>query len=201
LRIYLLILGIALYAGSLFAPSIHFKPDVRSNPKRFECSLAAQDDVVCESFPFGHDGSIVCQPGHPAPGKTYVDREKILQYCKGWDLPMSHSLYGYEVLLLGALGTFLGMFAWFSNPSMLLGLLLAAFGMRRTSTVLLLAAVALGLQSYALEGVPFNESSIEPDNLDFVDHLGLGFYLWMGSLSAFAAYCFLKREVSPTPRT
>jgi hypothetical protein len=61
------------------------------------------------------------------------------------------------------------------------------------ATVLAAASIALGLQSYALEAVPFNESLMQPDNLNYVDHLGPGFYLWMASLAAFAAFCFLKR--------
>ena len=44
-----------------------------------------------------------------------------------------------------------------------------------------------------VDGIPFNESSTGPDNLNVVDHLRLGFYLWMASLLVFAAYCFQRR--------
>jgi hypothetical protein len=192
LRLAALIVGLALYAAALFAPAIVFKPDVRSNPKHGECGFAVKADVMCESFAFGGGGSTICQRGG-VPGKTFVDKGKILDYCKGWDAPAAGALRGYEVLAMGVLGVLLGMFAWFANPLMLAAVLLAAFGKRRAAMVLSVLAAALGLQSYALDGIPFNESSTGPDNLNIVDHLGLGFYLWMASLLAFAAYCFQRR--------
>lgn len=191
LRIYVLIAGLALYGAALFAPAIVFKPDARSNPKGGECGFAIKDNVACESFAFGGSGSTVCQTGS-TPGKAYVDKGKILEYCKGWDQPVAGSYRGYEVLLLGVLGILLGIFAWFANPVMLGAVMLAAFGKRLAAMILAVPAVALGLQSFALDAVPFNEASMEPGNLNVVDHLGPGFYLWMGSLMVFAAYCFLK---------
>jgi hypothetical protein len=133
-------------------------------------------------------------------GKSFVDRQKILDYCKGWDLPVSAMDYGYEILLAGLLGALVGVFAWFANPTMLLALLLAGHRKRRTSLVLSAVSVALGLQSYMLEAVPFNESSMDPANLNLVDHLSYGFYLWMTSLLLFCAYCFLKAEADHVRR-
>jgi hypothetical protein len=192
LRLALLIAGLALYAAALAAPAIHFRPDPRSNPKRSECGFAVKDDVMCESFAFGGRGSTICQRGG-APGKTFVDKGKILDYCKDWGAPVAGSLWGYEILPMGVLGVLLGMFAWLANPLMLIALLLAVFRRRRAAMVLSVPAVALGLQSYALDGIPFNESSTGPDTLNVVDHLGLGFYLWMASLLVFAACCFQRR--------
>ena len=60
-------------------------------------------------------------------------------------------------------------------------------------------AVALGLQAFMLEAVPFNEASMKPDNLNYVDHLGVGFYVWMGALVAFAVFCFLKPGDGASP--
>jgi hypothetical protein len=191
LRLAVLIAGLALYAAALAAPAILFKPDVRSNPKHGECGFAAKDDVRCEAFGFGQ-GATICQRGDAA-GKTFVDRARILDYCKGWDQPIAGSLHGYEILAMGVLGLFLGIFAWFANPLMLVAVLLSAFGKRHGAMIVAVPAVALGLQSYALDSIPFSEASMKPDNLNVVDHLGLGFYLWMASLLAFGAYCFQRR--------
>ena len=109
LRLAALIVGLALYAAALFAPAIVFKPDVRSNPKHGECGFAVKADVMCESFAFGGGGSTICQRGG-APGKTFVDKGKILDYCKGWDAPAAGALRGYEVLAMGVLGGLLPAF-------------------------------------------------------------------------------------------
>lgn len=136
-----------------------------------------------------------CERVEGAPsGKTFVDKGKILDYCKGWQEAVAKVDYGYSVLLMGILGVFVGVFAWFANPLMLLALVLAKFKKRMGASVVSVLAVGLGLQSYMLKAVPFNESSMETGNLNFVDRLGWGFYLWMGSLVVFALSCFLKRN-------
>jgi hypothetical protein len=193
-RRYLLAAGLVLFAVSLLAPGIVFRPDARSNPKRGECAFAMQDDVVCSSFGFGA-GATVCEVAKEArPGETFVDRQKIIDYCKGWDAPVAERDLGYVVLATGFLGVFVGVFAWFANPLMLLAVLLSLSRRRVVAMVLAVAAVALGLQAYALDAVPFNEASMEPDNLNYVDRLGYGFYLWMASLVILAAYCCWKPE-------
>lgn len=192
-RLHVLIAGLGLFVGALSFPAIIFKADARSNPKRGECAFAVKDNVMCESFAFGGPGLTSCgRVERPASGKTFIDKGKILDYCKGWDAPVAGSYYGYGILLMGFLGAFVGVFAWFANPLMLLAVLLSMFKKRLASMILSVAAMALGLQSYMLEAVPFNESSMDPGNLNLVDHLGLGFYLWMGSLVTFSVYCFLK---------
>lgn len=194
LRLYVLIAGLALYAAALAFPAIIYKPDPRSNPKRSECGFAVTDDVMCQSFSFGGPGPTLCQrvEGNTS-GKTFVDKGKILEYCKGWDLPVAGSLYGYEILPMGVLGVLLGVFAWFANLLTLLAVVLSAFGKRLAAMILSVGSVALGLQSFALDAVPFSEASMKPDNLNIVDRLGPGFYLWMASLVVFAVYCFLKK--------
>src|SRR5215208_3780501 len=190
LRLYVLIAGLALYVAALSFPAIIFKPDPRSNPKSGECGFAVKDDVMCESFAFGGAGSTLCQRGN-TPGKAFVDKRRILDYCQGWDLPVAGSLYGYQILAMGVLGVLVGIFAWFANLLTLLAVVLSAIGKRLAAMILSVSSVALGLQSLALDAVPFNEGSMKPENLNVVDHLGLGFHLWMCALVVFAAYCFL----------
>jgi hypothetical protein len=195
LRMRILIAGLGLFVAALFFPGIIFKPDARSNPKHSECAFAVQDNVMCESFSFGGPGLTSCEVVEgKTSGKTFVDKGKILDYCKGWDSPVAASYYGYRILLMGFLGVLVGQFAWFANPLMLLALLLSTFKKRLASMILSVSSIALGLQSYVLEAVPFNESSMDSDNLNFVDHLGRGFYLWMGSLVTFSVYCLLRKE-------
>jgi hypothetical protein len=195
LRSGLLIAGIGLFLAALFSPSIIYKPDVRSNPKSGECAFAVTEGVQCSSFSFGGSGMTSCERVEGvASGKTFVDKGKILDYCKGWQEPVAQVDYGYKVLLMGFLGVFVGVFAWFANPLMLLALALSKFKKRLGASLVSVFAVALGLQSYMLKAVPFNESSMDPSNLNFVDHLGRGFYLWIGSLVLFALYCFLKKN-------
>src|SRR5262249_33628901 len=139
-----------------------------------------------------------CQRGQ-TPGRTFVDKAKILDYCKGWDQPVAGVLHGYEILPMGVLGVFLGIFAWFANLLMLAAVLLSAVGKPLAAMILSLAAILVGLQSYGLDAVPFNEASMAADNLNVVDRLGLGFYLWKASLLAFTAYCFLRKAVAARP--
>ncbi len=189
----LLAVGFGLYVAALLSPGIIYKPDVRSNPKRDQCAFAVTEGVQCSSFSFGGLGMTNCERVDGAPsGKTFVDKGKILDYCKGWQEAVAKVDYGYTILLMGALGIFVGVFAWFANPLMLLALGLAKFKKRLGASIVSVLAVALGLQSYMLKAVPFNESSMEAGNLNFVDHLGLGFYFWMGALGVFAVWCFLK---------
>ena len=192
LRKYILISGLVLFIAALCFPSIGYKPDKRSNPKLDECSFAVQYNVMCESFAFGGFGMSQCGVvDAKASGKTYVDKQKILDYCQGWNEPVAGVSYGFSVLLLGALGIFVGVFAWFANPLMLLALLLAKL---RKRVAAIIFSIALALNSFALKAIPFNESSMDPSNLNYVDHFGLGFYLWMASLVMFSGYCFLKRK-------
>ncbi|HSA60318.1 MAG TPA: hypothetical protein VLJ37_11610 [bacterium] len=195
LRSGLLIAGLGLFVLALFSPGIVYRPDVRSNPKHGECAFAVTEGVQCSSFSFGGSGMTSCERVEDATsGKAFVDKGKIIDYCKGWQEPVAQVDYGYKILLMGFLGVFVGVFAWFANPLMLLALALAKFKKRLGASIVSVIAVALGLQSYMLRAVPFNESSMDPKNLNFVDYLGLGFYLWMGSLVVLALFCLLKRN-------
>ena len=195
LRASALVAGLALFAASLASPGVVYKADTRSNPKASDCGFAVRDGVMCESFSFGGGGMTTCElVNGSASGRTFVDKQKILDYCKGWDAPIAAQDFGYHILLMGPLGVFLGVFAWFANPLILLALLLSNFRKRLISMIFAVAAVALGLQAYGFRAAPFNESSMDPSNLNYVDHLGYGFYLWMAALVLFAASCFATRR-------
>jgi hypothetical protein len=179
IRVYVLIAGLGLFVGALSSPAIIFRPDARSNPKRDECAFAVKDDVMCETFSFGGPRPTSCElVERKKSGKTFVDKGKILDYCKGWESPVAASYYGYRILLMGFLGALVGVFAWFANPLMLLALLLSTLNKHLAAMILSVSSLALGVQSYMLEAVPFDESSME---------------LWMGSLGTLSMYCFLKK--------
>ncbi len=78
MRLISLIAGLALYAAALVAPAIIYKSDVRSNPKYGVCASIVKDNVNCEAFPFGGDGSLICDED-AKPAKTYIDKAKILE--------------------------------------------------------------------------------------------------------------------------
>ena len=99
--------GLLLFAASLASPGIVYKPDPRSNPKASDCGFAVRGGVMCNSFSFGRGGSTVCEPVNgPTPGRTFVDKQKILDYCKGWDMAFGAKEYGYSILLLGSWASF-----------------------------------------------------------------------------------------------
>jgi hypothetical protein len=131
--------------------------------------------------------------------KSFVDRQKVLAYCKGRDLPVAAMDYGYEILLMGLLGALVGC-----SPGSPIPCAPGSPAGRAQKTphliFLVVASVAIGLQSYMLKAVPFNESSIDAANLDLVDHLSYGFYLWTASLVVFAAYCFVKAKAADMRR-
>ena len=89
---------------------------------------------------------------------------------------------GYEVLLIGWQGVFLGQFAWFANAFWVLSLLLAFF--RRW--FLTMAATGLtfliALDSFALIGakIPLDEAFV---NTMIFQAYHIGFYFWLASLA------------------
>lgn len=88
---------------------------------------------------------------------------------------------GYEVLLLGWQGFFLGQFAWFANPFWSLSLLLAFF--RRWILTFIVSGIALLIASDAFsfvgKRIPLDEANV---NATVFLRYDLGFYFWLASL-------------------
>jgi hypothetical protein len=89
---------------------------------------------------------------------------------------------GYEVLLMGWMGAFLGQFAWFANLFWLLSLFLAF--LRRWILTLIAVALALFVASDAFSfigaNVPLDEANV--NSMTFLQY-HVGFYFWLVSLA------------------
>ncbi|MFA7277659.1 MAG: hypothetical protein WC101_01555 [Candidatus Gracilibacteria bacterium] len=109
----------------------------------------------------------------------------ILKYDEGWP---NESLvwYGYNVLASGFLGVFVGQFAWFSNITLVVVLMLINSGKYRAGMYWAAAGFILGLQSLQLHTFYRNEGGDEY----IVDYLGIAFYFWETSFALMALYCF-----------
>jgi hypothetical protein len=101
--------------------------------------------------------------------------------------PFDEMRYGYEILLLGWLGLFVGQMAWSANLLLPAILLAIHFRHPRAAAGLAAIAAAIGLQALLVDRLPRNEAGV---NDLVVDHLGSGFYLWEISFMLMLAYCF-----------
>jgi len=96
-------------------PALRHLLDVRHEVNAAAIGLSAKlKQGPMPAFAFGGPQMTSCQRGQ-TPGRTFVDKAKILDYCKGWDQAVAGVLHGYEILAMGVLGVFLGMFAWFAS--------------------------------------------------------------------------------------
>jgi hypothetical protein len=162
----ILLVSTILFIVSLSTPAIVYKPDLTSNPKYAECAMAMEDGVQCDAFTFGKGGMISC--GLEIDSKTFIDKQTIIQYCDGWDVPMSHVDYGVYIFSLGWLGIFMGIIAWYANVSAGLALLLVHFRKYKVSLLCAFIGLLMGLDSLRLNQVPKDESG---SNYYTVDHL------------------------------
>lgn len=109
---------------------------------------------------------------------------------------------GLNILEIGWLGIFFGMFAWYANALVALAFIFAHIEDFKTALILLVGAILLGPQSFLLRLVPTSEANFGGCDLDPrllgttpcvpVDHLGVGFYLWMLSFMVLAAHCLVQ---------
>lgn len=88
---------------------------------------------------------------------------------------------GYEVLIMGWMGFFLGQWAWFANPFWLLSLLLVFF--RRWILTFIVGGFALLIAfdafSFVGKTIPLDEANV---NTTVFLRYDFGFYFWLASL-------------------
>ncbi len=161
----------------------HLQADKAANPKRDECASAVDPEMICRSFGFGSFSTMTnCENKDLArrtPADIFVDKGRILDYCSGWDQPFARVQPGYEILSIGWLRIFAGVFfAWFANPIGAVAFALSLMRHYKTALVLSFSAVMLGTESFLFSAEPQNESGSDKF---FVDHLGVGFYVWEAS--------------------
>lgn len=107
------------------------------------------------------------------PGLHLVDGEVV----PGWRLLLT-AWYGFLVL----------EFPWLANPLFVIGMVLLPLGRIRPAAVFGLAAFAVGLLSL--------RSKIWIAHHTPIDHLGLGFYVWMAAFAVLAS-CLVPARSGP----
>ena len=112
--------------------------------------------------------------------------EAIKKWCVGYDVPAPVSPdYGWQILLFGWAGIFLGMFAWYSNVLLLVSI-------ARKDYKFSIFAFLLGLQAFYFSIKPLDEAGVKNY---YVDHLGFGYYLWLAAMISFAIYYFKLKNL------
>lgn len=88
---------------------------------------------------------------------------------------------GYQVLIMGWMGFFLGQLAWFANPFWFLSLLLAFF--RRWILTFIVSGIAFLIAqdawSFVGKTIPLDEANV---NTTVFLRYDFGFYFWLASL-------------------
>lgn len=96
-------------------------------------------------------------------------------------------MYGYYILAFGWFAVVHGVLAWFANPLFLLALVRMRVEKPKTMFITALVAFVLGLTAFMLRSIP-NLDKKGPD----VDHLAIGYYIWMASIVLLAIYAYRK---------
>jgi hypothetical protein len=91
--------------------------------------------------------------------------------------------YGYQVLLMGWMGLFLGQIGWYANLLWLLSLLLAFFRRWLLTLIMTVLTVLVASDAFSFVGakVPLDEGNV---NSMIFNYYHVGFYLWLASLAA-----------------
>ena len=188
---FLYLAAIAAYLASLCLPGIVYEASILTNPKYQEgCAYATKPNVACSSFSFGRGGWQECGVKEfMGPGKEFVDKDQIIQYCTRWDKLVSSSDLGFVILGMGFLGFFFGTIAWFANPLGLLAFLAARIAFHKTGLALSVLAFIVGFDAFGFREKWLDEGGV---NKIRVDHLGPGYYVWEASLAILAAYCLVR---------
>ncbi len=106
-------------------------------------------------------------------------------------------LTGYAVLEVGAVAVLYGQFAWLANVALCASWAYALGN--KPDPVLYTSAVALLLSLHTLQ---FNQSQITDKSGSCclqIDHLHIGFYFWLASISAMVAASFVAKHSGNRP--
>jgi hypothetical protein len=127
-------------------------------------------------------------------------------YAPSWQILTTYepqNAMGYDLFLTGWAGIFILQFAWWANPLAFLVLIFSTSGVRKTALALSVSSFLLALQTYLLHNVPTSPGSVDCD-LDIrlrappycgtVDHLAIGYYLWLASILMLVVYCALQTQ-------
>lgn len=185
---------IVLFGISLILPGIIYQPSLEDNPKYAVCSYLAEPNVWQCYGELPHNYSctrIDSDIKFENDSAKLISKEKADKFCgNDWNEPKSYVMYGYYILAFGWAGViFLGNFTWIANL-FYVGLLVAVWR-KEYKAIFYLAATTIifALMAFNLSRVPRNEGGV---NDYIVDHLGIGFYIWLGSIVISLIYAFTQ---------
>ena len=156
-------------------------------------------------------------PKSPVPIWVYIGQAAVLLtslicYFLACILPALHfvnsgngpdPMSGFNILMIGWMGVFVGQFAWFANPFLLLSAILFIFRKWRFALAFMMIALTISLDTFMLFGqeIPADEANV--NKLTLVS-LGPGYYLWMasmlsillGAIGLWVASAYFRRKVA-----
>jgi hypothetical protein len=103
----------------------------------------------------------------------------------------SSFLLGFVCLLFG-----FSYLAWFANPLFLVSIILLSLNRSRMALAASTASLILAATTFLIQKAPFNEAG----HMANVVGYGLGFYLWIASMSAILLTSALSMTVGKTKR-
>ena len=111
-------------------------------------------------------------------------------------IPVTHAkMWGFQLLLRGFMGVFMGTIGWFANPLWVIALLLVFFKRVKAALAVSLLSVAIALSSITVIGKDLAVWESDPYH-QRVSALLLGFYVWIVSLALVPVACWLKMKGS-----
>jgi hypothetical protein len=122
----------------------------------------------------------------------------LLSLCFDAALMGAWHMPALQMLLYGPWGIAFGLYQWFANPLLALGIL-AHRRFRWLALMCGLLALYLAFSSLGIERLPDSQSYAFQDVTGF----GAGFYLWLGSILVFCAgqgwWCWKARRAADVP--
>lgn len=108
-------------------------------------------------------------------------------------------MQGFQILLMGWMGVFVGQLAWFANPLFALGLLLLSLRRRTAALVSGAVAVLVACDTFVLfsQQLPANEGDV---GKLILQHLKAGFYLWAAALVLLPLGALILRQRTESPQ-
>jgi hypothetical protein len=120
--------------------------------------------------------------------------------------PNGHPIYavmGRDILLTGWLGP---TFSWYANPIAFFTLVFLIIRFKKTALVFSILAVIISLTAFRITNYDFTTSTAHSCYVDTltpatnpacstVDHLGIGYFVWLFSLLLLVLYCAMHLQL------
>ena len=180
-RLFLYLVSIGLFAAAAFLPFLVSR-EAPGGTRAALCSYAIRGHLSCQLGPVGYIcGSFADNP---------MPQEEVADYCgTDWETPALNPVYGYTMLWKGMYFLRDGVLVWFGSVFFLLAFVMAWKWKPMVLVILALIALACGLTVFRFQ----NLTSLGFPGAS-VDHLAIGYYLWMASFATFGVYGYLRQR-------